>query len=165
MKKISIGIDTSGNTGKNLGTSGFCRIDSNPASPEFGFIKALPNEEESNYFKKIISFLETIYKECIEKDIKLIVTVEKYIEYGYGATKFSSPPTIELNRTIKNWAEQKPNITFRQKTASHLKSRWSDKVLISEQWDKLDTFKHRKTPPNTHMIDSGRACLDGWYFG
>lgn len=162
--KISLGIDTSGNTGNQLGTTGIARIDNNPLKPGLAFIKAQPEETEQQYFQKIINAINIIYKESTKKQIPLIITIEKYIDYGKGATKFTTPPTIKLNTEIESWVKEKANVFLRQKPASHLKHRWSDKVLIAEGYNDLEIFKKRKTKPNKDMIDALRASLDGWYF-
>lgn len=162
--KISLGIDSSGNTGKELGTTGFSKIIIDPMKPTLSFIKANPGETEKQYFDKIIKEIEITYQESIQKNIDLILTLEKYIDYGNGATKFTTPATIKLNTEIESWAKDK-NIIFRQKPASHLKNRWSDKVLIAEGYEQLLEFKKRKIKPYKDEIDALRASLDGWYFG
>lgn len=167
MNKISIGIDTSGNTGKNLGTTGYVKIEKDIKNIWLGFTMAMPNESEDVYFKKILNTLNKLLS--TDKESQFFITVEKYIEYGKGATKFSTPPTIKLNHEIENWTKEKIkdgyNIIYKEKPASHLKTRWSDKVLVEEGFKDLYEFKYRKIKPNTHMIDALRASLDGWYFG
>jgi len=100
--KICLGIDASGNTGKQLGTTGFARIDIDPLDPGLAYIKAKENESEKSYFTRILHYLDLLYNECLKDNIPFIITVEKYIDYGNGATKFTTPPTIKLNSEIES---------------------------------------------------------------
>lgn len=168
MFKCVIGIDTSGNTGKTLGTTGIAIIHSaNPLFPRFKFEKANNNETELQYFTRIIKLLDHIYLEYnsnIPNNLVFIVAVEKYIEYHNKALRFKTSPTIKLNTIIENWCIAKKDVIYREKTANHAKNRWNDKVLKLEGYGNSTEFKKRKTKPNKDMIDALRHALDAYFF-
>lgn len=176
---LYIGIDTSGCTSKQgLGTTGFAWTTSKWQSTakllnlknldllKLGFLAATENQTEKEYFDEIINWITKTVEN--HNAIKIVIQIETYIEYQNKALKFKEASTTKLNSIIENWCKEKENVTFRSKTASHIKGRWNDTVLKAEGFDKNQNtefaFKKRKSKPYKDMIDALRHLCDAFYF-
>jgi len=148
--KYIVGIDPSGNIKKGKGHIGFVIMGIKGTVQHVWYQRTYYLEHESldDIVLEIRNYLYKLYEDIIQ------VSVENYIDYQMGFTRFEEPETYYVVRMLTNMLN-KLNLPYTTPNAVLHKTRFSD-----------DIFKHNKfklTKAWTkHSVDALRMCLY-WY--
>lgn len=132
MYKYIIGIDPSGAYKEGMGTTGWCIWDTRyDKIIAIGSIHASEYNSPHQYWQAHIDMLRVLQEDFED----ICVSIEDYVLYQTKATSQvnSTMETCQLLGIIKHWCYMN-DMTYYIRTASQVKTRWSDSILLAKHY-------------------------------
>lgn len=158
-------IDPSGAFAEGKGTTGWCFMSTHPIPVllESGTINAKFFESAEAYWNAHIGLIKQMYATYITGDNTLIVVIEDFLLYADKAKSqtHSHFETVRLIGILQHWLWI-IGIPYKLQTASEVKTRWTDDILVHKGYltrrNKQLTLTNN-APIVSHTVDALRHAI------
>lgn len=158
-------LDPSGAFAEGKGTTGWCFMSTTPVPVliESGIVSAKYYSSAEEYWDAHIQLIKRLLNTYITGTINMIVIIEDFLLYADKAKSqtHSHFETVRLIGVLQHWLWSF-KIPYRLQTASEVKCRWTDDILIHKGYlvrnNKRLTFPGG-SPVISHTVDAIRHAI------